>query len=74
MEKQHKTELHTDHGLGVIIDLINPDTYKVRFLLCLNYIYFPCLIMVAHVMLNALPRFEKKTGILEKLDVLAGTR
>lgn len=28
LEKQHKTELHTDHGLGVIIDLINPDTYK----------------------------------------------
>uniref|UniRef100_F6YZE6 RNA polymerase II-associated factor 1 homolog n=1 Tax=Ciona intestinalis TaxID=7719 RepID=F6YZE6_CIOIN len=30
LEKQHKTELHTDHDLGVVIDLINPDTYKVN--------------------------------------------
>lgn len=30
LEKLHKTELHTDHDLGVVIDLINPDTYMVR--------------------------------------------
>lgn len=29
LEKLHKTELHTDPCLGVNIDLINPDTYKV---------------------------------------------
>uniref|UniRef100_H2YJZ3 RNA polymerase II-associated factor 1 homolog n=1 Tax=Ciona savignyi TaxID=51511 RepID=H2YJZ3_CIOSA len=29
LEKQHKIELHTDHDLGVVIDLINPLTYKV---------------------------------------------
>lgn len=29
LEKLHKTELHTDPGLGVVIDLINPDTYKI---------------------------------------------
>ncbi|XP_076816610.1 RNA polymerase II-associated factor 1 homolog [Clavelina lepadiformis] len=29
LEKLHKTELHTDHDLGVVIDLINPETYKI---------------------------------------------
>nr|CAB3264627.1 RNA polymerase II-associated factor 1 homolog [Phallusia mammillata] len=29
LEKLHKTELHTDHDLGVVIDLINPNTYKI---------------------------------------------
>nr|XP_039260334.1 RNA polymerase II-associated factor 1 homolog [Styela clava] len=29
LEKLHKIDLHTDHDLGVMIDLINPDTYKV---------------------------------------------
>lgn len=30
LEKQHKIELHSDHDLGVTIDLINPDTYKIQ--------------------------------------------
>ena len=33
LEKVHKTELHTDHDLGVVIDLINPETYKVSSVL-----------------------------------------
>ena len=41
LEKVHKTELHTDHDLGVIIDLINPDTYKVcAFAICLCNTFF----------------------------------
>ena len=36
LEKKFKLELHTDPGLGVVIDLIDPLTYKVS----LNSILF----------------------------------
>ena len=29
LERNYKHELLTEHDLGVVIDLINPDTYKI---------------------------------------------
>ena len=40
LEKKFKLELHTDPGLGVVIDLIDPLTYKVSLNSILFFLQF----------------------------------